>query len=639
MQRTLLIGQNTDPAFNRANRQPLVVSHRGGRQEYDDNSATGFELSLAHGLRGFETDLRITKDDEIVVMHNGTLDATTNGSGIVEEMTRGEISRFRLKTSGDPIPFLDDLLALFRGRDDISVEFELKCEKLGSEARLLAYCRKVRDLVAAAMPEGSYVFTSFQRDALRAMRAVDARVRLGLIMFGLVQDDLDFAASVGAVRVAPRIGDTSEAMARKAAAAGLEMTLWMVEDVADYERAAAWGATAVTSDHPVYLFDALQTPKQVVTIVGAGMMGSALAFPARENGHEVRLVGTHLDREIIDVCRATGRHPKFKRDFPWGVKFHPIEDLDEALRGADVVIGGVSSFGVEWFHEHVLPAVPEATPVLTVTKGLVDAPDGSLVTYPEHWERKLAERGLKRRISAIGGPCTSYELVAHDQTEVYFCGREPDVLRMLRDALSTPYYHISLSTDVRGVESAVALKNGYALAIAMTIGINQKERGKDSEPHFNSQAAAFQQGLKEMRQLIRICGGGDDKILLGAGDLYVTVYGGRTRLVGMLLGRGLSIERAMDELQGVTLESLVVATRVARAVKALAARGQLDLKDFPLLMAVDAVINAGRSAHLPWDAFPAENFEARPESQFEPRMNTNGHKWDSESGSGLRHGL
>ena len=49
----------------------------------------------------------------------------------------------------------------------------------------------------------------------------------------------------------------------------------------------------------------------VVTIIGSGMMGSALAFPARENGHEVRLVGTHLDRDIIDNCKKTGRHPKF----------------------------------------------------------------------------------------------------------------------------------------------------------------------------------------------------------------------------------------------------------------------------------------------------------------------------------------
>ena len=87
----------------------------------------------------------------------------------------------------------------------------------------------------------------------------------------------------------------------------------------------------------------------IVTIVGAGMMGSALAFPARENGNEVRLVGTHLDREIIETSRATGRHPKFTKDFPAGVKYYQIEELMEALDGADMVIGGVSSFGVDWF--------------------------------------------------------------------------------------------------------------------------------------------------------------------------------------------------------------------------------------------------------------------------------------------------
>ena len=83
----------------------------------------------------------------------------------------------------------------------------------------------------------------------------------------------------------------------------------------------------------------------VVTIIGAGMMGSALAFPARENGHEVRLVGTHLDREIIYECKASGKHPKFDIPFPSGVEYYYIDELSKALCGADFVIGGVSSFG------------------------------------------------------------------------------------------------------------------------------------------------------------------------------------------------------------------------------------------------------------------------------------------------------
>lgn len=166
----------------------------------------------------------------------------------------------------------------------------------------------------------------------------------------------------------------------------------------------------------------------LITIVGSGMMGSALAFPARENGNEVRLVGTHLDREIIDNARKTNRHLKFHRDFPDGVQFYQIEELEQALAGADLVIGGVSSFGVEWFGDYVLPRIAEGTPLLTVTKGLMDMPDGRLLTYPDLWQQKLDELGKHLPLCAVGGPCTSYELVAHDQTEVAFCGRDIQAL-------------------------------------------------------------------------------------------------------------------------------------------------------------------------------------------------------------------
>lgn len=162
-------------------------------------------------------------------------------------------------------------------------------------------------------------------------------------------------------------------------------------------------------------------------------------------------------------------------------------------------------------------------------------------------------------LNAIGGPCTSYELVAHDQTEVAFCGHDLETLRFLKKIMATDYYHISLSTDVLGIESAVALKNGYALGIALTIGVNQKNFGLESELHFNSQAAVFGQAVKEMYKLLEYQGVCTlENITVGAGDLYVTVYGGRTRLVGILLGRGLDIDEAKAELKGVTLESLVV---------------------------------------------------------------------------------
>jgi glycerol-3-phosphate dehydrogenase (NAD(P)+) len=172
--------------------------------------------------------------------------------------------------------------------------------------------------------------------------------------------------------------------------------------------------------------------------------------------------------------------------------------------------------------------------------------------------------------------------------------------------MQTDYYHVSISTDIVGIESAVALKNGYALGIALTIGLNQSERGDDT-PHYNSQAAVFGQSVREMSRLLAFQGADTlDNLAVGLGDLYVTVYGGRTRLVGILLGRGLTIDEALEELNGVTLESLVVARRVARAVRISAERKILNTADFPLLFHIDSILNEKASPELPWDSFRFE---------------------------------
>ena len=83
----------------------------------------------------------------------------------------------------------------------------------------------------------------------------------------------------------------------------------------------------------------------IITIVGSGMMGSAIGIPASENGHEVRLVGTPLDREIIEHARKTGWHLNMRRQLPESYKYYQFEELSRALEGADAVVCGVSSFG------------------------------------------------------------------------------------------------------------------------------------------------------------------------------------------------------------------------------------------------------------------------------------------------------
>lgn len=338
-----------------------------------------------------------------------------------------------------------------------------------------------------------------------------------------------------------------------------------------------------------------------VALIGAGQMASALTFPLFENGHEVRLVGSPLDDEVMARLREDNYHVNLRRTLHDGLHYYNCSKVKEALEGADLVVCGISSFGVDWFADEILPILDEEVPLISVTKGMLDYEDGSLQTYPEYWQSKLP-KGSRLRIYAIGGPCTARDLADHDPSFVGYCGPDFETLEWIRDIFQTDYYIISLTRDVVGLECAVALKNGYALGTALAIGIKEK-LGDDGIDHNNMKAALFQESVKEMLDLLRLVGGGVDNIMYAAGDLDVTVSAGRSRTVGLLLGKGYTIEETLEQLAGQTLEAVVIATRTARAVKALAKRGKVKEEDFPLLMHVDELLNEGKTLNIPWKKF------------------------------------
>ncbi len=344
----------------------------------------------------------------------------------------------------------------------------------------------------------------------------------------------------------------------------------------------------------------------IVTIIGAGMMGSAMCWPLADNGHEVRLVGTPLDTDIVSSLQKDGYHPTLERVVPQGVRPFEVNHLARALDEADWVISGVSSFGVDWFASAVGPLLKENQPVLAVTKGLEDQPNGDLLVLPEATRLKLPPHlQTHAKLNAIGGPCIAHELAARRQTEVVFTGHDPDVLKTLRNQVATTYYHISISLDLIGVEVCAALKNAYALGVGLAVGMMEAAGPDGLARMYNPQAALFGQSVLEMYKLLIILGGGVDNVhwLPGPGDLYVTVFGGRTVRLGKLLGQGVTFADARERMAGVTLESVEITTRVARALPKLAGRGLLKSDDFPLLLHLDEIINQEKSVNIPWDKF------------------------------------
>ena len=344
----------------------------------------------------------------------------------------------------------------------------------------------------------------------------------------------------------------------------------------------------------------------VITIIGAGMMGAGIAWPAADNHHEVRLVGTHLDEEIIQSIQQSRVHPKHKREVPQGVTAYRHTQLEQAMDGADLIVCGISSFGVDWFAENAGPFLEPEVPVLAITKGLYARENGDLQLLPDRLNEILpADKRGRISLNAVTGPCIAQELAARRQTGVYFCGREPALLYRLRELFATPYYHISISTDFTGAEACAAMKNAYAICINFPIGVYEKY-GPDGIAHmYNPQAALFAQSMREIRRVVDLLGGGYQALieLAGAGDLYVTVFGGRNARLGKMLGQNYSYAEARENLAGETLEGVEIMTRVCQALPKLEARGLARVSDFPLLTHLYQVVYEGARVDIPWDRF------------------------------------
>jgi glycerol-3-phosphate dehydrogenase (NAD(P)+) len=345
-----------------------------------------------------------------------------------------------------------------------------------------------------------------------------------------------------------------------------------------------------------------------IAIVGAGMMGTATAYPLADNGHTVRLVGTHLDSEIIRRCKENHHHPRLRRDLPSSVRPYYVEEVAEALQGVDVIVSGVNSLGVHWVGRTIGPHLAPGQLIIAVTKGLECAANGDLMILPDVLASELPATIREQvRLAAIGGPCIAGELAGRRDSCVLFGSRDAKAVETLATIFRTSYYHVWTTTDLVGLEYCAALKNAYTLAIGLVAGILEKSGGVDvAGAHMHNVAAAiFGQACTEIERMLRILGASSHFAygLPGAGDLYVTCQGGRTVRLGRLLGMGHSLREAREIMAGETLESAEIVREMGKALPRLIERGQLGPEELPLLRALVEVLVQGHSVKVPLERF------------------------------------
>jgi glycerol-3-phosphate dehydrogenase (NAD(P)+) len=344
----------------------------------------------------------------------------------------------------------------------------------------------------------------------------------------------------------------------------------------------------------------------IITILGSGLMGTAVAWPLADNGHEVRLVGTHLDAEIIRSCIDSGYHPRLRRQLPGRVTPFYVEELPKALEATDLIVSGVNSLGVHWIGRTLGPLLWPGATIIAVTKGLEATPEGNPAILPDVLRDELPPSVRDRvTLAAIGGPCIAGELAGRRHSCVVFTSRDAAALERLRATFATDYYHISTSTDIAGVEVCAALKNAFTVAVGIATGFLDLAGGPDDAGAYmhNLAAALFGASAREMTRIVTLMGGGAENVawLPGVGDEYVTCAGGRTIRLGRLLGAGLTYTQAVFELAGETLEGAYVIKQLAQALAVWETRGLIGPDELPLLRMLCRVITQDAPVEIPFD--------------------------------------
>lgn len=278
---------------------------------------------------------------------------------------------------------------------------------------------------------------------------------------------------------------------------------------------------------------------QPVAVVGAGSFGTCLAMLcAREN--DVLLWAR--DAEVVETINREHRNPRYLTEAVLPEALRATTDLEEALRGSEMVICAVPSHAVREVMSKAAPNLAADPIIVSAVKGM-ELETG--MTMHQVLEEVLAEHHHPR-IVCLSGPSFASEIAQRLPTVVTLACREEAYAISVQSTLSCPWFRCYSTTDVIGVEVGGALKN----VIAIAIGIGDGQR-----MGHNSRAALITRGLAEITRLGARLGAKHSTFLglSGMGDLLLTCTGdlSRNRRVGLALGEGRSLEKVLQEVDGV----------------------------------------------------------------------------------------
>lgn len=242
-------------------RRPYMLAHRGASAYAPENTFAAFDRTLALRADGIETDVRVTRDGVLVLMHDATVDRVTDGMGLLSDLDYDAVSRldagvaFGNEYPGERVPRLVDFLARYGGR----VPLCLEVKQPGTETAIVATVAD-RGLTADAPPSdvappGSaalppVVYSSFSFDACLSIRRLAPKAVVGYLTPIFDEATIERVRAAGVSQICPRVDTCTPVLVDRARDYGLSVRVWGVRDRENLRSAIVAGIDGTTCNWP-----------------------------------------------------------------------------------------------------------------------------------------------------------------------------------------------------------------------------------------------------------------------------------------------------------------------------------------------------------------------------------------------------
>ena len=229
--------------------RPLLIAHRGASADAPENTIAAFELALQQGADGLELDVHLSADGHPVVIHDFTLERTTDGVGPVNALSVRELKRLDAggwrdrRFQGQRVQTLQEVLERFRDRARFWLDLK------GGPALYPGLEERVVSTIEIYDVLDRVLVQSFDPAAIGEVRTLNREIRVGVVT---ARDPLDrtLLRPGMADAICPALAMCSEPLIRDVRGAGLDCYAWTVNEPAQVDRLVGWGVSGIITDRP-----------------------------------------------------------------------------------------------------------------------------------------------------------------------------------------------------------------------------------------------------------------------------------------------------------------------------------------------------------------------------------------------------